>query len=98
MQKLKFVAKQPNDKIQLCTSGASDEFSALPNTPEYDQPLVNQSDVFPAPHKAMTSFQQGSQRKCHTPYPKDNLEKDIEVHQEKVYEVPHYRIIHSPPY
>ena len=25
------------------------EFNELPTTPKYDQPLVNQSDVFPAP-------------------------------------------------
>ena len=35
--------------MQLHTSGASDEFSELPTTPEYGQTLVNQSDVFPAP-------------------------------------------------
>ena len=48
MQKLKFAAKQPNDKIQLHTAGEADEFSELLTTPVHDQPLVNQSGVFPA--------------------------------------------------
>ena len=55
--------------------GASDGFSELPTTPKYDQPLVNQSDMFPAPPQATTSFQQGSQRKCPTAYLKDNLKE-----------------------
>ena len=56
MQKLKVAAKQLNDKIQLHTLGVSAKFSELPITPEYYQPLVNQSDVFPGPHQATTSF------------------------------------------
>ena len=32
-EKLKFAAKQLNDKIQLQTSGVSNEFSDLPTTP-----------------------------------------------------------------
>ena len=35
-QKLKYAAKQINDKIILHTSGASDEFSDIPTTSEYD--------------------------------------------------------------
>ena len=61
IQKLEFQARQLNEKIQLYISGASDACFELPTTPEYDQPLVNLSDVFPAPPQA-TSFQQGSQR------------------------------------
>ena len=80
------------------TWGASDKFSELHTTPEYDQPLVNQSDLFPAPHQATSSFQQGSQRKCPVPYPKDNVKVEIEVHPEQVYVVPQDRIIHSPPF
>ena len=30
------------------------------------------------------------------PYPKDNPEEEIEVHQEQVYEVPHDRVTCSP--
>ena len=70
IQKLKFAAKQLNDKIHLHTSGKSDKFKELPTTPKYDEPLVNQSVVFPAPPEVTTSFQQGCQRKCSTPYPK----------------------------
>ena len=40
-QILKIAAKQLNEKIQLCASGASNECSELPTTPECDQPLVN---------------------------------------------------------
>ena len=35
-QKLKFAAKQLNDKLQLHTSGVSDELSKLPTTSEHD--------------------------------------------------------------
>ena len=69
-KKLKFVAKHLNDKIQFHTSGTSDECSELTTTPEHDQPLVNQSDVFSASPKATTSSQQGSQRKYPALYPK----------------------------
>ena len=82
MQKFKFASEQLNDKIQLHSSGVSDKFSDLPTIPEYDQPLVNQSDVFPAPPQATTSFLQGSQRKCPTPCLKDNPVEEIEAHQE----------------
>ena len=70
------------------TSGASDELSELPTTPEYDQTLVNQSDKFPVPPQATTSFYQVIQRKYPTPYQKDYLEEETEVLHEQVYEVP----------
>ena len=80
MQKLELTAKQLNDRIQLHTSGVSDEFSTLPTTPENDQTLVSQSVAFPVSPQATTSFQQVSQRKCPNPYTKYNLEEEIEVH------------------
>ena len=64
----------------------------LPTTPEHDQ-TVNQSDVFPALTQATRSFQQVGQRKCPTPYTKDNLHEEIEAHQEQVYEVPQDRVV-----
>ena len=67
-EKLKFAAKQLNDRIQLHTSGASYEFSELPNTPYHGQALVNESDELPATPQAITSFLQGSKRKCPTPW------------------------------
>ena len=85
-QKLKFATRQLNDRIELHTSGVSDEFRELTITPEHDQTLVNQSNVFPAPPQATILLQQVSQRKCPNPYPKDNPEEEIEVHQEQVYE------------
>ena len=57
-EKLKFAAKQLNERIQLYTSGVSGEFSELPTTFEHDQTLENQSDEFPASPQAMTSFLQ----------------------------------------
>ena len=79
------------------TSGVSDKFSELPSTSEHDQ-TMNQSDQFPVLPQAITSFHQVSQRKCSTPYPKGNLEGEIEVHQKQVYEVPQDWVIHSPSY
>ena len=42
------------------------------------------------------SFQQGNHRKFPTPYPQCNLQKEIEGHQEPVYEVQQDRMICSP--
>ena len=41
---------------------------------------------------------QGSRRECPTPYPKDNLEEKLEIHQELVYEDPQDRFVCSPSY
>ena len=48
-QKLKFAAKQLNDRVHLHTSGVLDEFSELPTTPEHDETLLNQSNELPKP-------------------------------------------------
>ena len=80
------------------TSGASDEFSELPTTPEYDQALINKNDDFLHPIQVTASFQHVIQRKCPTTYPKDNVEEEIEVHQEQVYNIPQDRIICSSSY
>ena len=52
----------------------------LPTTPEYDQCLINQNEVFPAAPLVTASFQQGSQRKCPTLYLKGNPEEETEIH------------------
>ena len=44
------------------------------------------------------SFFQDSNGKCHTHYPKDNLKKEVEVHEEQVSQVPQDRVICSPTY
>ena len=75
--KLKFAVRQLNDRIQLCISGVSNEFSALPTNPEHDQTLVNQSDEFLAPLRQQNHF--NNLVNCHTPYPKDNLKEEYEI-------------------
>ena len=40
-KKVKFAARQLNDKIQLHISGVSDKYSELTTTSEHDQTLVN---------------------------------------------------------
>ena len=45
--KLKFAARQLNDRIQLHTLGGSEEYSELPTTLEHDQIIVSQSDDHP---------------------------------------------------
>ena len=74
------------------TSGVSDEFGELPTTSECSQKLVNQSDEFAEPLQAISSFLQGSKRKCPLFYPKDNLEEETE----QLYEVPQDRFICLP--
>ena len=48
------------------------------------------------PAQAAASFHQGKQRKCPTPYLKDNAEEKTEVHQEQVYEVPKIELYTHP--
>ena len=79
--------------MQLHTSVESDEYSELPTTPEHDQTLLNKCYEFPASPQAIISFQHISQRKCPTPYPEDNPEKEDKIHQEQVYEVSQGRFI-----
>ena len=67
-------------------------------TPWHDHTLVNQSEEFPVPPQAITSLLPGSERRCPIPYPKDNLEEEIEVNQEQVYEVTQDRDVHSSSY
>ena len=87
IKKLKFAAKQLNDRILLHTLEVPNKYSELPTTPDHDQTSVNQSDEFPAPSLAVTSFWQISQRKCTALNPRDNPEEEDEIHQEQVYEV-----------
>ena len=49
------MAKQLSDRIQLCTSQVSDEYTELPTLP--GQTLVNQRYEFPPPVQATLSFQ-----------------------------------------
>ena len=49
-------------------------------------------------YQTMISFQQTGQRKCPTPYPKDNLEEEDIIHQDQVNKVQHYRVIHLASY
>ena len=80
------------------TSGASDECSELPTTTEYDQPLVNQSDVFPQLLRQQHHFKNIIRENVLVPYPKDNPGEEIEILQEQLCGGPQDRIIHSSPY
>ena len=96
-QKLKFETLQLNDRILLHISGISDDFSELHTTSEHSQILVNQSDEFPASHKATKPFQQVKENVL-LPTQKI-IRKQKSKHTKNRYMNLHkIRVICSPPY
>ena len=61
-------------------------------------PNISQPEWWVASPQASTSFLWAGKGKCPTPYPQINLEEEIEVYQEQLYEVPQDRVSHSDTY
>ena len=89
---MKFAAIKLNNRIQSHTSKGSGEYSELPNTPEHDQTLVNQSYQFPTPPQAMTF--QNNNGSYPTPYCKDKPDEEKRIRKEQVYEIPEDIVIY----
>ena len=94
-EKLKFAAKQPDDRVNIHMSPVSeDEYSDLPLPPEHDKILVDHNHKLPSAPKLKTSPHWNN-----TNFPTLCLSDEELNHMiEQNYKVTKDRTIHSPSY